>query len=98
MRRSLNPFFSSIWRLPVSPLTASVADHLGARVLSMRRSIRTGVLISVLLSGLAAYLAANAIAAPGQTDPGEVSTGPSAQLAQPEAPAALERPDCVLQE
>jgi hypothetical protein len=61
----------------------------------MRRSTRTGVLVSVLLSGLAAY----AIAAPGQTDPGEVSTGPSEQLAQrAEAPAALERPDCVLQE
>ncbi len=72
---------------------------LGAGALAMRRSIRTGVLVSVLLSGLAAYFAGNAIAAPGQTDPGEVSTGPSEQLAQPaEAPAALERPDCVLQE
>ena len=61
----------------------------------MRRSIRIGVLVSVLLSGLAAY----AIAAPGQTDPDEVSTGPSEQFAQPaEASTALERPDCVLQE
>jgi len=50
----------------------------------MRRSIRTGLLLGV--------------AAPGEADPGEVSTGPSEQFAQPgEAPAAPERPDCVLQ-
>jgi hypothetical protein len=61
----------------------------------MRRSIPTGVVLGVLLSGLAAY----ATAAPGQIDPSEVSTGPSEQFAQPaEAPAAFERSDCVLQE
>ena len=39
------------------------------------------------------------IVASGQIDPGEVSTGPSEQFAQPaEASTALERPDCVLQE